>query len=73
MFNRRAFLSELTRHETYLCSHFREISKRCRISSLLIGAIMDGRRMWTDASDAELEKVASYLDKNDAGVGLLEF
>ena len=33
-----------------------EISKRCRISSVLISAIIAGRRTWMDASDAELER-----------------
>ena len=68
MLNRRRFLNDLTRHEAYLCSHLREISKRCRISSVLISGISAGRRTWMDASDAELEKAASYVDKNDAGV-----
>ena len=68
MLNRRTFLNDLTRHEVYLCSHLREISKRCRISSALISGIIAGRRTWTDASDAELEKAASYVEKNDAGV-----
>jgi len=68
MLNRRRFLNDLTRHEAYLCSHLREISKRCRISSVLISGISAGRRTWMDASDAELEKAASYVEKNDAGV-----
>jgi len=68
MLNRRTFLNDLTRHEAYLCSHLREISKRCRISSLLISGIIAGRRTWMDASDAEMEKAASYVEKNDAGV-----
>jgi hypothetical protein len=67
MLNRRTFLNDLTRHETYLCSHLQEISKRRRISSVLIGGIVDGRRTWTDASDAELAKAASYVEKNDDG------
>lgn len=67
MLNRRTFLNDLTRHEAYLCSHLQEISKRCRISSVLISGIIAGRRTWMDASDAELEKAASYVEKNDAG------
>jgi hypothetical protein len=68
MLNRRTYLNDLTRHEDYLCSHLREISKRCRISSVLISGISTGRQTWMDASDAELEKAASYVEKNDAGV-----
>ena len=71
MLNRRTFLKDLTRHETYLCSHLQEISKRCRISSVLISGIIDGRRTWMDASDAELAKAASYVEKNDAGADLV--
>jgi hypothetical protein len=70
MLNRRAFLNDLARHETYLYSHLREISKRCRISSVLIGEIIAGRRTWMDASDAELDKVASYIEKNDTAIDL---
>jgi len=71
MLNRRTFLNDLTRHETYLSSHLQEISKRCRISSVLISAIIDGRRTWMDASDAELAKAASYVEKNDVGADLV--
>ena len=46
----------------------RSISKRCRISSVLISGISAGRRTWMDASDAELEKAATYVEQNDAGV-----
>jgi hypothetical protein len=67
MLKRRAFLNDLTRHEAYLCSHLREISKRCRISSVLIGGIIDGRQTWIDA---ELAKAANYVEKNDVGVDL---
>jgi hypothetical protein len=56
MLKRRAFLNDLTRHEAYLCSHLREISKRCRISSVLIRGIIDGRQTWIDASDAEISE-----------------
>jgi hypothetical protein len=70
MLKRRAFLNDLTRHEAYLCSHLREISKRCRISSVPIGGIIDGRQTWIDASDAELAKAANYVEKNDVGVDL---
>jgi hypothetical protein len=70
MLKRRTFLNDLTRHEAYLRSHLREISKRCRISSVLIGGIIDGRQTWIDASDAELAKAANYVEKNDVGVDL---
>jgi hypothetical protein len=33
-----------------------------------MSGIVEGRRTWTDASDAELEKVASYVEKNDEGL-----
>ena len=61
-------LNDLARHETYLCSHLREISKRCRISSVLINGIIAKRRTSIDASAAELKKVASYAEKNDANI-----
>ena len=68
MSHRRTFLNDLARHETYLCSHLREISKRCRISSVLINGIIAKRRTWIDTSDAELKKVASYAEKSDANI-----
>ena len=40
------------------------------MSSVLIGGIIDGRQTWIDASDAELAKAASYVEKNDVGVDL---
>ena len=66
MLNRRTILNDLTRHETYLHSHPREISERRRISPVLIDGIIAGQRTWMEASDAELEKAASYVERNDA-------
>jgi hypothetical protein len=61
-------LNDLARRETYVCLHLREISKRRRISSVLINGIIAKRRTSIDASDAELKKVASYAEKNDANI-----
>jgi hypothetical protein len=72
MLKRRTSLNDLARHESYLNSHLQEISKRCRISPVLIGGIIAGRRTWVEASDAELQKAASYVDKNDADAELDE-
>jgi hypothetical protein len=66
--NRRTSLNDLLRHESYLYSHLREISKRCRISPALISGIIAGRRTWMEASDADLQKAASFVEKNDAVV-----
>ena len=70
MLKRRTSLNDLARHESYLNSHLREIAKRCRISPVLISGIIAGERTWMEASDAELQKAATYVDKNDAHVEL---